>query len=389
MKIAQLSDIHYCDKHLEEVDRCMAFAVDYLINNVPGLIVLSGDTFDHKLDQNSPSLFSAIESVSLLANIAPVLILQGTLSHDVPHAIDIFRNIQAGNEIKVVDVIQQVVLDDGLFRAPFIKKNSLLISCLPSINKGHVAAAVGAESAAGAVGEQVANLLKSWAPLNEKVRKEDNVATIVISHGTVSGSLTEHGVPMAGLDHEFSIGALFAAQASAVMLGHIHKCQGWEREGRRIAYPGSLGRLHFGEMDAKGFLMWDVTAAGATYELIQTPAKELIEITYAGTPDMADLARRAAAAPKNAHVRVRWAVDEEHRASVDKAAIASLFSGVAEIKLEGRILPVQRQRAAGIGEAPSLHDKLKRWCEVTNTPYDPLAERLSLVLGGTQMEIAA
>ncbi|MCK7500603.1 MAG: hypothetical protein MZW92_68050 [Comamonadaceae bacterium] len=40
-----------------------------------------------------------------------------------------------------------------------------------------------------------------------------------MSHGTVCGCVTEQGVPMAGLDHEFTTGALFDAQASAFYSG--------------------------------------------------------------------------------------------------------------------------------------------------------------------------
>jgi len=94
MLIAHLSDIHYCDKFLEEVDRCMDEAIEHLqITEQPDLIVLSGDTFDHRLEQNSPSLLAAIERVQRLAYTAPVLILQGTLSHDAPHAVDVFKHI--------------------------------------------------------------------------------------------------------------------------------------------------------------------------------------------------------------------------------------------------------------------------------------------------------
>ena len=385
MRIAQLSDIHYCDKFLEEVDGCMQFAIDALSKSEPSLIVLSGDTFDHKLDQNSPALFAAIEAVSQLGNIAPVLILQGTLSHDSPNSIGIFQRIQAANEIYVADRIDRVVLTkEGQFSKlvenKLINHDQVLISCLPSVNKGQVAATVGAENAAQAIGEHVANLLAGWAPLNLEARAL-GIPTIIVTHGTVNGSITEHGVPMMGLDHEYSTGALVAAQASAVMVGHIHKHQIWQsNDGRMIAYPGSLGRLHFGEHGDKGLIQWDVFDNSAKLEFIVTPAKELVEIEFAGTPNMDELRRLAKSTPKNAHVRIRFTVDEEHRASVDKGAIAALFSEHAETKIEGRIAPISRQRAAGIGQAPSLAEKLTQWCELTGTDPVPLQERLMLLL---------
>lgn len=391
MRIAHLSDIHYCDKYLEEVDRCMVAAIDHLgMVESPDLIVLSGDTFDHRLEQNSPALLTAIRRVQSLASIAPVLILQGTLSHDAPHAIDVFRHINGVHSIYVADRIEQIVLDrdgrlGGLVEGKLLDGDQLLISCLPAVNKGHVAAALGAENAAEAMGEQVAALLAGWAPSHEAARAA-GIPSIVVSHGTVSGSLTEHGVPMAGLDHEFTVGSLFASRANAVMLGHIHQRQQWANNLTVAAYAGSLGRLHYGETGAKGFLLWEVDGFNTAFEFVPTPACELLDIDFPGAPDMEHLAKLAKDAPSHARVRIRYVVDVEHRASVDKAAMAALFAHCADIKVEGRIAPVQRQRAAGIGQAPSLSDKLVRWCELTTTESTPLLTRLALLLAETTVE---
>jgi exonuclease SbcD len=84
-----------------------------------------------------------------------------------------------------------------------------LFSCVPTVNKAMVAAALGASAAAEATGEQLAALLAGFAPGHRAARKQ-GVPTIGVSHGTVFGCLSEHGVPMAGFDHEFTTAALFA-----------------------------------------------------------------------------------------------------------------------------------------------------------------------------------
>jgi len=185
-------------------------------------------------------------------------------------------------------------------------------------------------------------------------------------------------VPMAGLDHEFTTGPLFAAEASAVMLGHIHQHQEWDNgAGRVIAYPGSIGRLHFGEVKPKGFLIWDVDADRALPRFIETPAKRLMQIDFTGTPDMDELKCLAADA-EGAHVRIRWSVDEDHRHSIDKDAIRALFAHATEVKLEGRVNPITRTRSEGITRM-SLAEKLRKWCEATSTEAPPLIERLHII----------
>ncbi len=384
MRIVHISDIHFADKHLAEVQRCARFATTWMAEQVgPDLIVLTGDIFDHRLEQTSPAFLEAVRWVACLGNFAPVLVLQGTYSHDAPGAVSVFRHVHTSYPVYVADRIEQVAfrLESPYFSPlsgdmTFIDRDSALLSCLPAVNKGQVAAAVGAENAATAAGEAVAQLLASWAPSHRAARKA-GVPSIVLSHGTVSGSVTEHGVPMAGLDHEFTTGALFAADATAVMVGHIHKHQAWEQGGHGIAYPGSIARLHFGEFDPKGFLLWELEADAATWELIETPARRLVDVDFAGAaPDMDELRGFADNCGDDAHVRIRYAVDEEHRHSIDKAAIEAMFAHAAGVKIEAQILPVQRQRAAGITRALSVADMVQRWGEVTGTDTAPLLPRV-------------
>ena len=202
--------------------------------------------------------------------------------------------------------------------------------------------------------------------------------------------MTEHGVPMAGLDHEFTTGSLFSAGTSAFLLGHIHKHQAWENDGRRIAYPGSIGRFHYGEQGAKGFLWWRIDAAGAEFDLVETPAKRTIEIAFDGLPDMVELAALAERQDiAEAFVRVRWNVPDEDRHQVDRNAIQQLLKNAAEIKLEGRVIPVVRTRAAGISREAGIAAKVQAWARATEAVAAPLLDCLQALQYRTPDEIAA
>lgn len=88
--------------------------------------------------------------------------------------------------------------------------------------------------------------------------------------------MTEHGVPTADSYYEFTTGSLSAPGAS-LSLGHIHKHQSWQQDGRVIAMRGRSARSHYGEQGDKGFLILE-SAAAAALELIATPAKRTVEI---------------------------------------------------------------------------------------------------------------
>jgi len=388
MKIFHASDLHYAPKTLEEVDRCFAFAVDHAIKEQCDAAVLSGDLFDHRVDLHAPCVAALLSRVRTLADSMPVLILQGTYSHDAPGSLDVFKTLGGKFPVIVADDICQIGLEISGGEKYWIKSlywnffadnlpsdTVCLFSCLPSINKAAVAAAVGGEKAAEAVGEHVFDLMRGWSAINLKARAA-GIPTVLVSHGTVSGCVTEQGVPMMGLDHEFGTASLFASEARAILLGHIHQFQLWHgNNDATIAYPGSIGRLHFGETNPKGFLLWDVKAEHSSCEFVETPAKRLLQIDFPGVPDMAELERQAVNA-EGAHVRVRYSVDEEHRHAVDKGAITKLFEKAAELSIEGRVNPIQRSRSEGMNRAPSLAEKAEKWCDVTQTEKAPVIERL-------------
>jgi len=389
---AHFSDLHYSPGHLAEADRCFGFAVEDAIASRCHVAVVSGDSTDHRLDAHTPALSALARRVHQLSAHMPVLMLQGTFSHEPPGTLDLFRLIGASRPVYVADRIHQVALIGDLFLpsdgAIFGQAEmeglltqhgmpDVVFTCVPTVNKAVLAAAAGVANAATAVGDHLADYLAAAGAMNRQWRSR-GVRTIGVSHGTVNGCQTEHGVPMAGLDHEFTIGALFDANCDAFMLGHIHRAQQWEREGRVVAYPGSIGRFHYGEIGAKGYLQWRVAPGEATASQVQTPASETVCIDFDGPPDMAKLAELAADAAHK-FVRVRWTVNEEHRQLVDRDAIEALFGASAEVKLEARVLPAVRSRAEGISRAATLSEKLGRWCQLTGTDASPLLDSLSML----------
>lgn len=399
--IAHFSDLHYGPKNLDEADRCFGAAINRAIALSVQAAVICGDATDHALDLHAPAAQRLLAQVRRLADHCPVLMLQGTFSHEPPGTLAAFRLLGGRYPVHVADRIEQVGLtrtgqwlaSDGWRLESAPPGLAALFSCVPTVNRATVVATVGASQAAQAVGEHLADLLRGWAPVHAAARAL-GLATIGVSHGTVFGCITEHGVPMAGFDHEFTTGSLFAAGAQAFMLGHIHRHQAWESSGpagqQCIAYPGSIGRFHYGEQGEKGFLLWEVGADIVRCMLEPTPARRTIDIVFEGKPDLEAL--QAAVADQEvagAFVRVRWTIAEEDRHEVDRASILRLLEGAAESKLEGRIVPVVRTRAAGISQLASLADKVRAWAQATDARPEPLLNSLQTLMSQAPDEIAA
>lgn len=385
LRVAHFSDLHYGPRNLQEADRCFGAAIDRAVELGVDAAVISGDSTDHALDLHAPAVSALVSQVRRLADHCPVLMLQGTWSHEPPGTLTPFSKLGGRHTVQVADRVAQIGLDeDG--RWHFSAERSFdrdpprsaiaLFSCLPAVSRSALAAAVGGAEAAGEIGNQVARVLRGFAVANASARAR-GLATLLVSHGTVFGSVNEHGVPMAGLDHEFTTGSLFDAGAQAVLLGHLHRHQRWDRDaewGRQcIAYAGSIGRFHHGESGDKGFLLWTVGAHGADCELHVTPARRTIDIEFAGPPDTTALqAALTDQRVEGAWVRLRWTVGAEDRAVVDRRALGKLLSSAAGVQFEGRVVPVVRTRAAGVAQAVGLAAKVRAWATLVEARPEPL-----------------
>lgn len=386
IRVAHTGDIHYCEKHLKWVDKAFGFFVEHAITARAEVGVLAGDIFDAGIALHHPVVEAVITKVKRLADHMPVFMIYGTASHDRPGSLDVFRHVGSCYPIYVASEPVQMALWEDEWH-PVSKmadriiaggKVDLLVSALPSANK----AAFVANDADIHVGEELATLMQQWA-VNNRLARSRGIPTTLITHGTVNGCKTESKQSMVSPDWEFTTGTLFSADASAVMINHIHQHQAWRQDGRCIAYPGSITKLIYGHDDPTGLLAWEVGADGAEFTFVETPARRLIDIEFSGAPDLQEFQRRLAGA-RDGYVRVRYQIDEEHRRSVDQQALKDMLSaaGVADFKIEPRINPIVRSRADGIHLAPTVADKVTRWCELTGTDPVPLLARLKLLEAG-------
>jgi DNA repair protein SbcD/Mre11 len=390
--IAQMSDLHYSAGNLEEANRCFTASVSDAIAAGVDAAIITGDSTDHAIDAHSPAFYKLQRQIKRLADHCPVLMLQGTFSHEPVGFLRNLALIGAKHPVTVADKIGTFGLTENNFELVKPgKAYQAVVHAIPTLNKADIASlsANNVGAAAMEAGRIIAEVLASWAAVNIQLRNQ-GTPSMVISHGTVVNCLTEHGVPMAGQDHEFGVGALFAAQADVVALGHIHKHQSWKSMAhgfdQTIAYAGSIGRFHHGEEGDKFWLRWNLLAGQSSFNACVTPSRKTIDFSFSGVPDL-DALRAAAASCEGAYVRVRYEVDEEHRAAVDRNAIKAILEGCAGIQIEGKTLVIERSRAAGISTETDVHQKLLKWGLATGTPTEALSERLTMLQNNTVEDI--
>jgi len=378
VKIAHLSDLHYCRENLEETSRCVDYAVQEAASIGCDVMIVSGDLFERRLSANDEAYLEALLAIRRASEHFPVFILQGTYSHDAPGQLRPFRYISTRHPVYVFDEESGVVVlrADGQWELAGTTEHDisnvrLVVCALPPFNKAK-AAAIDVRSTESVIYAELSEIIEQFANWADAA-KVAKVPVVMVSHGTVTGSITEHGIPMAGTDHEFTQDMLARAHCD-VLLGHIHQHQVFDLGSHKAAYAGSIGRFHHGEKGQKGWLLWEI---GPVSSVMQRPTPHTLSLGIElHTVD--EVERLAQIMDKEYHdylmpdmmgrtvVRLRFHVDEEHRGAVDLDAIRETLSGFMDVKIEPIIHPVIRTRTPGINKSVDSLERLTHWAKAVN-----------------------
>lgn len=378
MRVAHISDTHFSMKpeKLAEVMTVTDAALEKMAAAQPDLIVISGDTvdeFDGPIHAKSDCYRAAYSFVERCAEIAPVAIVLGTPSHDRDMPIN-FRKIPG---VYVADKIEMVALRAHPFKKyEFMPLDSVddndlaaVLTFLPSPDKSKVIAAFGGES------KQMTNLVAkevlhdALAYIGEvNASVPAGIPKIVIGHGMITGAMFSTGAVSTGEDFEFRLHDLIMTNTDLKCFGHVHKHQIFPGN---IVYAGSPGRLNFGEVEDKGFVMAEIDYFGqVSLEFIKLPAREffLCECEWEGIEQLLADVDRFSVEVKGCDVRFRYTIPEEERHKVNRADIEATFlnGGARMVKIECVIVPKLRARAEGISRLVTLREKIIKWAGCVN-----------------------
>lgn len=407
MRILHTADLHFSG-NAEKLAEVVS-TTDYLLSQAeiqkPDVIILAGDTVD-EMDQrirlDSDVARAAISSVQRAADIAPVVIIRGTKSHD-RDAPYIFAHLRCRYPIYVAADIQQVAL---VMKAPdefeFVDLVDAMHSGLdvraaftlvPSVDKSYLMAHFEGSIADGNLQtrELLHDLFAGLGLVNEMI---SGVPRIMVTHGMVTGAQFSTGQTAVGEDLEFGLNDLAQAKCDYVALGHVHMKQIFKlSNGAIAAYSGSPGRLNFGETEEKGFL--EVEFDGQLVSELKfhpTPARRFalhsVEWGEGGKDAILAEAEKCAASCQGADVRFRYTIPEENKHEVVRDELSQRFldAGARKVKVEATIIPKQRTRAAGISRVCTLSDKVRLWGETTGTEIPQRVLFLASVIEGMEID---
>lgn len=386
-KVLHCADLHFDDEsgRLRNTIECCDLVLAIAEAEAPNLIVIAGDVYERGLILGSPGTLAAIEFVCRCGDIAPVIIVSGTPTHDVVNSTEVFNRLNTKYPVCSTGLPRQVYLtkkephrfiefDRDMDR---MAEASLLLSCLPSVTKASLMA-TGSPSI-GTAGIEYAELLRdlfqAWGIVNEKANGL-GIPTILVGHGTLKGSRLSTGQRVTDPDSEFGIADLRLSKAALICLGHIHMPQ---QVHDKAFYSGSITRTNYGETEDKGFFIHEIAGDFITSRFLETPARKMRTLApVEGVPDAFLLDDVS----EGDYVKIVYSIRQEDVAQVDDAALRKLAyeKGATEVRIDKTVLPMTNVRSEGISRLKSLKEKLERWGELNGQPITAgLLDKLDLL----------
>lgn len=382
-RVALIADSHFdSSSRWAECLRIHDWIAADLRDRRPDLIVHTGDVYERR--SNPAERAAVVRWVQALAEIAPVLLVRG--NHDaVGDLVGILPELRTDHPVVVEEAAGVHVL------------GGVVVAALAWPRRAQLAAMAGAldvQSSHELGIDVLRDVLRGLERDSDKAALRcDGVMeeawtlrctpVLFAGHVMVRGSRTSAGQPLVGCDFELGLEDLGLVGADAYALGHIHQAQDWTIDGAPVIYPGSPRRTAYGETEAKGYVLVDLTPGAVTWERVETPAVPmvLIEDRWDSLTEMLDATWTVAHYYSGAEIRLRYTVSADHReaarAAIETRAEGLRAAGAVDVKIEEVVEASTRARAPEVGAAAGLDDKLRAlWEARDETPPEARAARL-------------
>jgi len=356
-KILHTADSHFQQNRLDECVSNADFIVEYALEHNPDVIVHAGDLFHKNTQINSKEYLAAIDFISNLSYIAPVIIIRG--NHDPEDSLKVFNKMHGVysfgdldtvtyNEMR--DVEYPAVVEFGLI--PYQKTTSM---------EGDT------------VGDAHLNSSKDLKKFISNFAKKKSDLKIIVAHISVAGAELANSERILGNEVMLSPDDFTIEGINAAMLGHIHRNDQDILKGKPVAYSGAHYRTRFDEEMQPGFCFW--TFDGEKFEtvnreFIKTPARDMVkfELSIEETREYMSSGKFPFELLPNADMKVIFSVPEGMASKLDKEKFKKdmdLKLSNSTIKVSTIVEPKSSVRSEKIAKMQTKSEIFEEWANVS------------------------
>jgi exonuclease SbcC len=374
IKVAHLADLHFRRDRVGEITIALDDFEEKARAEQVDIIAIAGDIWDGPTQNTAGAEFPYFLSrIRRLGDIAPVVMIYGTPSHDTAGSLDVFESLECKYGIHILrqgiayyyNQTDRAIYDDD-------DRNDLLIFGVPEPNKKWLLAnqdAVGKETADLSAAQALKNLFLGLATLRKQT---PNIPCLLMYHGRVtgatfgSGEKVEDGIPadmltMVGADY-YALGDIHEPQAipghpNAQYVGSLYPCN-WGEEHQ----PGwNLVEFSFRAGEPAGdFFLMDTSAS---FERFEFPLPQQKKISCTANQ------RKPVEAFRGFKSWLEISVSAEEARSVEVEELLKLMyrhGAVEGSRVTLKIIPTETVRAAEITESTKLRDKVQLWADASD-----------------------
>jgi len=306
VKIIHAGDLHYCPEKKEEFLKSARKLIEVGREIKVDLYVFPGDFFDKSIKNTDYAGLPEVKAIMLkLLDIAPIVVIYGTITHDIPGCYDIFCNLNAVHGFTIIQPGQDYYLTSAIpyysgnnlaMSAPFIstgkRSNSdrLLILGLPEPQKNWFLKDKSLSKIDG--DEAIKNGLKDLLLGYGAIRKENkDLPCLFMYHGNVTGSVLCNGQQLKPGAIEIGKDDLRMVDPDMIAL-----------------YSGSGYPVNWGELDPKGFYVVNLKP-GETYGALGHI--HLAQVVLEGKDQLGDYQRYYFYQPPMKKMIIDWTNDHD------------------------------------------------------------------------------
>jgi DNA repair exonuclease SbcCD nuclease subunit len=359
LKTLHFADVHCRDKDLDEIKPCLAKIVETAKEEEPDIIINAGDTFDSRdIRLDSLSAKAIFTFFADLADIAPVLVVLGTPSHD-GRTVEVLQHVRANYQVWVSGRPEQLYIDSSRWVSNMPCSNPLaIVSMIPTPTKQFFAEnSMDIQLMDQAIGNMMGPVFAGFgAKASEYICPH-----IVVGHWQVGGAYISESQQLIGRDIEISKDQIALANADLVCLGHIHYHQ---QVAENAFYSGSIYRQDWSELEDKGVYIHKISESGLTSEFITTPTRNLKKLEY----DLTDQDMTIERVLNDSFlenmeydcVRMTLKVYQDESGKIDREALTARLTEAGAKEADIRIIRVPREnvRSEAILKLKTLREKV-------------------------------
>jgi len=360
IKLIHFGDGHFSRENQEPFFKSADFFLARAQEEQPDLIAIAGDLFDRAVNDTTGSGFpKLVQWMRDLMNIAPVVAVRGTPTHDLPGCYEVFETIHARYNFILLEPGVEYFLDNFGVSTEANEHTSALIFGLPEPSKEwflkdkQLGKAEGDEE----IKQGIRELLLG---MGARRKQYPEIPCVLVSHITVAGSSISEAqsLPSGGIQIGKDDLALVGADYYA--LGHIHL--GQQIGDMPAYYCGSMFPVNWGELDQKSFNEVTIQDGSALVHPRFFPhhARKKIVLEKPWTLEA------SATEGYDSWVQLKINKEERHLVNLDEIKNAMLETGAGPgSKVEIVTIPTETVRAGQISEAVGLQSKLEVYAELS------------------------